>query len=114
VLAEWERGAAELALAISRSLAADARSSTSRYAGLNRILLRAERELLIDAGIPGRPWFKHSLYAPRYSYAPMSLPGVREAAEAGDWERARAQLAVLVQRLEAVSELTRRAADAVP
>jgi N-acetylated-alpha-linked acidic dipeptidase len=113
-LADWERGAAELELAVSRSLATDARSPSSRYAQLNRILMRAEREFLIDAGIPGRPWFKHALYAPRYTYAALSLPGVREAVEAGDWERARAQLVVLAQELEAVSGLTRRAEDQVP
>jgi N-acetylated-alpha-linked acidic dipeptidase len=106
-LADWERAAAELERAVARSLAA-------RHAELNRTLLRLEREFLIDAGIPGRPWFKHALYAPRYTYAALSLPGVREAVDAGDFERAGAQLGVLAQRLEAVSELTRRAADAVP
>jgi N-acetylated-alpha-linked acidic dipeptidase len=113
-LADWERGAVELERAVAGSLAADAHSSTSRYAELNRTLLRVEREFLIDAGIPGRPWFKHALYAPRYTYAAMSLPGVRDAAETGDWERARGQLAVLVPRLEAVSALIRRAEDEVP
>ena len=84
------------------------------YADLNAALLTIERELLLAEGIPGRPWFKHCLYAPRYTYAAMSLPGVREAAEAGDWELARSQLEVLVERLRAVTAATRKAAALVP
>jgi N-acetylated-alpha-linked acidic dipeptidase len=60
------------------------------------------------------PWFKHGLYAPRYTYAAMSLPGVREAAEASNWTEARRQLEVLTGRLRAVTEATRRAASEVP
>jgi hypothetical protein len=44
----------------------------------------------------------------------MSLPGVREAAEAGDWELARSQLEVLVERLRAVTAATQNAAALVP
>ena len=50
---------------------------------VNRALLQFERTWLHDAGIPGRPWFKHLLFAPRYTYAAMTLPGITEAAEAG-------------------------------
>jgi N-acetylated-alpha-linked acidic dipeptidase len=113
-LADWELAAAALQGAVTRSLAAGRRPSASRYAELNRTLLRVEREFLVDAGIPGRPWFKHVLYAPRYTYAALPLPGVREAAEAGDWERARVQLDVLASELDAVAELTRRAEGEVP
>ena len=42
---------------------------------VNRALLQFERTWLHDAGIPGRPWFKHLLFAPRYTYAAMTLPG---------------------------------------
>jgi N-acetylated-alpha-linked acidic dipeptidase len=113
-LAEWELAAAELERRVSRSLTADVRSSPSRYAELDRTLLRVEREFLLEAGLPGRPWFRHALYAPRYSYAALTLPGVREAVETGDLERARAQLVLLAGTLEAVGGLTRRAVDEVP
>jgi hypothetical protein len=56
------------------------------------------------ASIPGRPCFRHALYAPRYTYAAMSLRGVREAAEAGDWNPARRQAERLAERLAAVAE----------
>ena len=61
-------------------------------ARVNRGLRQFEQGWLHDEGIPGRPWFKHLLYAPRYTYAAMTLPGVTEAAEQSDWTRAAAQL----------------------
>jgi len=76
--------------------------------------LTVERALLLEDGIPDRPWFKHALYAPRYTYAAMSLPGVREAAEAGNWDLARKQLGLLVGRLAAATRATERAAALVP
>jgi len=86
-------------------------TDTSQLAELNTTLLQIERAFLSTAGIPDRPWFKHVLYAPRYTYAAMSLPGVREAAEAGDWETARAQLDLLTAHLHAVTNLTSQAAS---
>ncbi|MBL8136406.1 MAG: M28 family peptidase, partial [Acidobacteria bacterium] len=78
---------------------------------VNRELLAFERTWLHEPGIPGRAWFKHLLYAPRYTYAAMSLPGVTEAAEAGDWARAQAQLALLVAKADENTARVRRAAD---
>jgi N-acetylated-alpha-linked acidic dipeptidase len=86
-----------------------------RLEAFNRHLLAVERQLLIPAGIPGRPWFKHALYAPRYTYAALSLPGVVEAAERADWKAANAQLAVLAERLRAVTtELDQAASVGLP
>ena len=74
-----------------------------RLAGINRRLLMAERQWLLADGIPGRPWFKHALYAPKFTYAALELPGVREAIDAGDWSRARRELGRVVERIRAVS-----------
>lgn len=60
-------------------------------ARVNRKLMDFERNWLHPAGIPERPWFKHLLYAPKYTYAPMVLPGIVEAADRGDWQTAREQ-----------------------
>jgi N-acetylated-alpha-linked acidic dipeptidase len=65
-----------------------------------------ERALLDPAGLPGRRWFRHLIYAPKFSYAPEVLPGVAEAVAAGDWTRARDA----AQRLR---EALRRAAAAL-
>jgi N-acetylated-alpha-linked acidic dipeptidase len=99
---------------IDRALASQKDLPAGSFDALNGALLEIERGFLVAEGIPGRPWFKHSLYAPRFTYAALTLPGVREAAEAGDWEVARRQLAVLVERLRAVTETTRRAVSLVP
>jgi N-acetylated-alpha-linked acidic dipeptidase len=81
---------------------------------VNRALLQFERTWLHDAGIPGRPWFKHLLFAPRYTYAAMTLPGITEAAETGDWPRAAAQQALVIEKVRANTAAIARAADALP
>lgn len=50
-------------------------------------------------GQPGRPRFKHTIYAPgEYTeYDAASIPGLNEALDAGDLMRARAQLAIVIQ-----------------
>jgi N-acetylated-alpha-linked acidic dipeptidase len=71
-------------------------------ARLNSALRNAERALLVPEGLPHRPWFRHAIYAPgEYTgYAAVVIPGVNEALDKGDAERARQQLAVLAAALE--------------
>ena len=76
---------------------ADAAAGTADAASINRALMRAERELLDPAGIPGRPWYRHQIYAPKFTYAAEVLPGLAEAVDAGHEQRVAAQ----AQRLSA-------------
>jgi N-acetylated-alpha-linked acidic dipeptidase len=71
-------------------------------ARLNQALRGAERALLVPEGLPHRPWFRHSIYAPgEYTgYAAVVIPGVNEAIDKGDADRARRQLGVLAAALE--------------
>ncbi len=62
---------------------------------LNGLLRRFEGNWIHQGGIPGRPWFKHVLYAPRYTSAAMTLPGTTEAAEAPDSLRAKTQAGIV-------------------
>jgi N-acetylated-alpha-linked acidic dipeptidase len=62
---------------------------------LNARLILVERGLLDPAGIPGRPWYRHLIYAPKYTYAPEVLPGVAEAVDGGDAAHVAAQSARL-------------------
>jgi N-acetylated-alpha-linked acidic dipeptidase len=87
--------ARRLAPRVEAALAA----GTPVAAGVNRRLREFEQNWLHPAGIPGRPWFKHLLYAPRYTYAAMTLPGITEAAESGDWPRAREQATLVAAAL---------------
>jgi N-acetylated-alpha-linked acidic dipeptidase len=75
--------------------------SPGKRKALNDGLAVSERKLLSDAGLPGRPWVKHLIYAPgTYTgYGASTLPGVREAIEAGRFDEAKQQLDVLVKSL---------------
>ncbi|HSF16925.1 MAG TPA: serine hydrolase [Vicinamibacteria bacterium] len=67
---------------------------------LNQKLNRVEGKWRHPAGIPGRPWFKHLLYAPKYTYAAMVLPGITEALDQKDWETAEVQVGRLTAAIE--------------
>ncbi len=64
-------------------------------ASINGRLMQVERNWLDPAGLPGRPWFRHMLFAARYTYAHLELPAVTEAVEKGDWQQARRHLQLL-------------------
>lgn len=68
---------------------------------LNQTLIAAERALLLDRGLPNRPWFRHSIYAPgQYTgYAAVVIPGVNEAIDAKNAQVATDQLQALTDAL---------------
>jgi N-acetylated-alpha-linked acidic dipeptidase len=74
---------------------------------INDRLMLQERALLDERGLPGRPWFRHLIYAPRPSYEAVTLPGLREALETGDLEGARDQAARLGEALDRAIEAAR-------
>jgi N-acetylated-alpha-linked acidic dipeptidase len=74
---------------------ASGRLSRPQSKGINRRIFQFESNWLHAPGIPGRPWFKHLLYAARYTYAHLELPALTEAVESGDWVRARRQARLL-------------------
>jgi N-acetylated-alpha-linked acidic dipeptidase len=51
---------------------------------LNRRIMAVERAFLDSEGIPGRPWYRHQIYAPKFTYAPELLPAVSEAVARGE------------------------------
>ncbi|HEX3967469.1 MAG TPA: M28 family metallopeptidase [Edaphobacter sp.] len=73
----------------------------SDSAALNRSLREAEEALLNPAGLPKRPWYRHTIYAPGEftGYAAVVIPGVNEGIDAADHSRAQAQLAPLADAL---------------
>ncbi len=79
---------------------------------LNPLLFRIERALTSPAGLPGRPWFRHLLYAPgRYTgYGVKTLPGVREAIEQHRWAEADEQIVRAAGVLGAAAALVDSAA----
>lgn len=78
------------------------KNASSNATRLNQALLNAERALVVSQGLPHRPWYRHSIYAPgEYTgYAAVVIPGVNEALDRGDSERVRQQLGVLAGALD--------------
>ncbi|MFZ3217601.1 MAG: M28 family metallopeptidase [Candidatus Acidiferrales bacterium] len=103
--------AAQLTASASRaSLAlqhgADASLAPARQHELNRALVQVEQDLLAPEGLAGRPWFKHTIYAPgSYAgYAAEVLPGVNEALDRRDaatFAREAASLTAALRRASA-------------
>lgn len=86
----------------------------AKLARVNDALTRIERAFLLPAGLPGRPWFKHSVYAPGVTtgYASWPLPGVRQAILETNPDMLSAQLPALVDRINAATEAMDTAIDA--
>jgi N-acetylated-alpha-linked acidic dipeptidase len=61
----------------------------------------AERDLIEPAGLPDRPWYRHVIYAPGLytGYGVKTIPGVREAVDAGNYARAAEQAALVIRAL---------------
>jgi N-acetylated-alpha-linked acidic dipeptidase len=81
-------------------------------APVNALLRQSDQVLLLPEGLPRRPWYKHSLYAPGYytGYGVKTMPGVREAIEQKDWKLADGEIVRLAAALVRESDLVTRAA----
>ena len=79
---------------------------------VNQELLQAERALTDPAGLPGRPWYKHQLYAPGFytGYGVKTIPAVREAIEQKQWEVATRSIGSVARVLENEAAVVDRAA----
>jgi N-acetylated-alpha-linked acidic dipeptidase len=78
----------------------------SNPAQLNLTLRSAEAAFIADAGLPNRPWYKHTIYAPgEYTgYAAVVIPGVNEALDAKNPTVAAQQLIVLTKSLNQAAQ----------
>ncbi|TDW95968.1 M28 family metallopeptidase [Dinghuibacter silviterrae] len=61
---------------------------------VNTGLYQAEQQLLSDQGLPRRPWYRHTIYAPGFytGYGVKTLPGIREALEQRNWAEVQQQI----------------------
>jgi len=89
-----------------------AAATPAKRAEIDRIFINAEHDLTLDPGLPGRPWYRHRLYAPgRYTgYAVKTLPGIREAVEAGNSAEAAEQAKQVAQVLQTLADHVNQAA----
>jgi N-acetylated-alpha-linked acidic dipeptidase len=86
----------------ARATLADRPPSPEALGAVNELLMHAEQALTRAQGLPGRPWFRHHVYAPGYytGYGVKTLPGVREALELRDWKAAEEQAVIAARTLE--------------
>ncbi len=107
-----QKAAADLNTAYTHALPKLAVAAPEKLAALNGLLFRTERALALDPGLPGRPWYRHLIYAPGVytGYAAKTLPGIREAVEAGKPDEAREQAQQVVRVLSALNEEITQAA----
>ncbi len=107
---DWKTlDAASAALAVSAARAAQALEALAaappdppRSNELDRALVGIEQALLNPEGLVGRPWYKHTIYAPgSYAgYDAVVMPGISEAIERHDAETAQREVASLTAALE--------------
>jgi N-acetylated-alpha-linked acidic dipeptidase len=92
--------------------AGGATADLARVARVNAALRGIERALTRAEGLPGRPWYRHYVYAPGFytGYAVKTLPAVREAIEQKQYGDVNARIAataeVLAKAAEKVNEAT--------
>ena len=100
--------AAQAYRAARASATADGLSiSPEKASALNAVLMSIEQSVSREEGLPGRPWYRHYLYAPGFytGYGVKTLPAVREAIELRQWQQASEQIKITAGVL---GQLTRK------
>ena len=114
--APMDNAAAELNTAATRFEKAYTSSmntvSAATLAQLNTLLKDTDHALLLPGGLPKRPWYEHSLYAPGLytGYGVKTMPGVREAIEQKEWKQADIEIGRTADALKREADLIARAA----
>jgi N-acetylated-alpha-linked acidic dipeptidase len=89
-------------------------------ARLDELLYTSEQLLTREAGLEGRPWYKHFIYAPGFhtGYGVKTIPGVREAIEGRNYDEVDGQIRLaaevidgMTQRIRAVNALLKEGGD---
>ncbi len=112
-IVEFRNAGSELNSAVTHALAKgplDARLADR----VNRNIMQVESNWANPDGIPGRPWFKHTLYAARYTYGHLELPGLTEAIEKRDFTEAQRQAGILADALARNTALLRETRAMLP
>jgi N-acetylated-alpha-linked acidic dipeptidase len=92
--------------AFDRASATDFRLPSGEILELNGLLQGVEQTLSSKAGLPGREWYQHMLYAPgQYTgYGVKTLPAIREAIELQHWSDATTYIPIVADVLNAAAK----------
>jgi N-acetylated-alpha-linked acidic dipeptidase len=87
-------------------------SASEKLAKVDEAIRKTERALLTADGLPRRDWYRNQIYAPGMltGYAAKTLPGVREAVEAQQWDEANQQTRKLAETLRVAAVQVEEAA----
>ncbi|MFP4081510.1 MAG: M28 family metallopeptidase [Candidatus Aminicenantes bacterium] len=102
---EFRANAQELNKNINGIITSEGPLSDQSVDIINSSLMEVERCFGHGQGIPDRPWFKHLIYAPEYTYAAQVLPGINEAIRNEDWKRAGQQISILRKAIERANDV---------
>ena len=85
---------------------ANADNNAPNAAEINTLLFTSERLLTRDAGLEGRSWYKHHIYAPGFytGYGVKTIPGVREAIEQREYDKVGPQIEIAAEVLNRIAE----------
>lgn len=80
----------------------DKKLPASTQKSLDEILMKTERYLTRDTGLPKRDWFKHQIYAPGFytGYGVKTLPAIRESIEQREWSEVVKQIGLVSATIE--------------
>jgi N-acetylated-alpha-linked acidic dipeptidase len=69
---------------------------------IDALLAGLEQALTSDDGLPGRPWYRHLIYAPGLytGYGAKTMPGVREAIEQDHWDEASQYIGITARAID--------------
>jgi len=87
-------------------------SNAAALQKLNEKLRTAEVQLIDEAGLPRRPWYRHLIYAPGFytGYGVKTVPGVREGIEDGRYDEAEREVVRVAAALKRLTTLVDSAA----
>jgi N-acetylated-alpha-linked acidic dipeptidase len=93
------------AAAFDQEYARAAAADDGHRARINDAIAGLEFTLADPVGLSGRTWYRHMIYAPglKTGYGVKTLPGIREAIEARDWDEANRYIGVVARALNAYS-----------
>ncbi|MFZ0663193.1 MAG: M28 family metallopeptidase [Acidobacteriaceae bacterium] len=93
--------AAKRLFAAAKAVKQRQKEPTGSEAALNTALRQTAEDFLSPQGLPNRPWYRHTIYAPGVytGYAAVVIPGVNEAIDAKNAALAQEQLGVVTAAL---------------
>lgn len=105
-LSKLKQSAKDCDEACAHAVRQNPKASDAQFTRVNSLFQSLEQTLLHPAGLPGREWYRHMIYAPglHTGYGVKTLPGVREAIEQRRWREVDQYMNIVASVLNTYSE----------